>query len=267
MDAQLILKDRVLLREGKANGLFYDFKEIAPLAAILNETPPSDQPDEANRDSLFLDHGDGITTWVGLVKDFKTDEKEKALRGDVHIVDSDLAEKIQFQIDEGRARFGISPRLLIDRDGEKARKLKMRSFSLVLNPAGGEELMLWSGEVLKIDDAKRLVLGPVLIPDETDLQNEFMTKEEIEKTAHGFFKGLIEGDSKTGEMHRIFKGRVEVVESYLMPCDGIVNGKTVRKGTWMMNVHIPGDEEWGKVKKGIYRGFSVGGVARKIPVV
>lgn len=267
MDAQLILDDRVLLREGKANGLFYPFKEIAPLAEILNGDPPSDEPDQANRDSLFLDHGDGITTWVGLVKDFKADKELKALRGDVHIVDQDLAEKIQFQIDEGRSRFGISPRLLIDRDGETARGIRIKSFSLVLNPAGGEELMLWSGEVYKLDDAKRIVLGPVLKPDEVDLQGEFITKVEIEKTAHGFFKGLVAGDSRTGEMHKVFKERVEVVESYLMPCDGLINGIKVDEGTWMLAVHIPDDEAWAKVRKGVYRGFSVGGVARKIPVV
>ena len=266
MEAQLTLKDRVLLREGKANGLFYPFSEIAPLADELNAVP-SDDPAEANRDSLFLDHGDGITTWVGLIKNFQADKKIKALRGDVLIVDRDLADKIKFQIDDGRARFGISPRLLVDRDGETARDLKMKSFSLVLNPAGGEELMLWSGEVYKLDDAKRIVLGPVLLPDKVDLQGEFITAEEIEKTAHGFIRDLVYGDAKPGEMHSRLDANIQVVESYIMPCDGIINGKTVRKGTWMLGVHIPDDEAWGKVKKGVYRGFSVGGFARKIPVV
>lgn len=265
MDAPLILKGRVLLREGEANGLHYPFTEIAPLADELNKPPPSESPEDANRDSLFLDHGDGITTWVGLVKNFVADDQDKALRGDVHIVDSDLAGKIQFQIDEGRSRFGISPRLLVDRDGETARALKMKSFSLVLNPAGGEELMLWSGEVYKLDDAKRIVLGPVLVPDEVDLQGEFINADEIEKTAHGFVKGLVYGKVRPGEMHKNFEGDIQVVESYLMPCDGIINGRAVAKGTWMLGVHIPDDEVWRKVRTGVYKGFSVGGYARKIP--
>lgn len=264
MEAPLILKDRVLLREGKANGLFYPFKEISPLADELNKPPSPDSPDEANRDSLFQDHGDGIMTWVGHIKDFKADAKAKALKGDVYIVDQDVADKIEYQIDEGRVRFGISPRLLVDRDGETARAIKMKSFSLVLNPAGGEELMLWSGEVYKLDEAKRIVLGPVLVPDEVDLQREFISAEEIEKTAHGFIEGLVYGDARPGEMHRKFDADIRVVESYIMPCDGIINGKSVRKGTWMLGVHVIDDEAWTKVRKGVYRGFSVGGFARKI---
>lgn len=268
MKAPLILENRVLLREGKANGLFYPFAEISPLADELNKEPPSDSPEEANRDSLFLDHGDGIVTWVGAVKNFKADKTDKVLRGDVHIVDSDLAEKIQYQMDDGRSRFGISPRLLLDRDGETARALKIKSFSLVLNPAGGEELMLWSGEVCKLDDAKRIVLGPVLVPEEflkQDLQGEFITADEIEKTAHGFVKKLVYGKARPGEMHRNFEGDIQVVESYIMPCDGIINGKAVRKGTWMLAVHIPDERAWALVKAGVYKGFSVGGKAIKIP--
>ena len=66
-ETALMLKDRIVLREGQANGLKYPYAEIAPLAATLNDEPPPDHPEEANRDSLFLDHGDGITTWVGQI--------------------------------------------------------------------------------------------------------------------------------------------------------------------------------------------------------
>ncbi len=125
--------------------------------------------------------------------------------------------------------------------------------------------MLWSGEVYKLDDAKRVVLGPVLVPDKVDLQEEFINAEEIEKTAHNFIESLVYGQARPGEMHSKFDADIRVVESYIMPCDGIINGKPVTKGTWMLGVHVVDDEAWSKVKKGVYRGFSVGGFARKIP--
>ena len=266
-EAALILKDRVLLREGRANGLFYSYDDLVPLATELNKEPPKDSPEEANRDSLFLDHGDGALTWVGTVVNFRVDPKTKTLRGDLQIVDQDIADKIQYQIDDGRSRFGISPRLLVKAEDGKAKDIRMRSFSLVLNPAGGEELMLWAhGEVLKVDKSQRLVLGPVLIPEKIDLQGEIISAHEIEKTAHGFLKAALTGKARPGEMHTEFDKKLDVVESYIMPCDGMINNQMVKKGTWMLCVHVNDDAAWAKVLKGHYKGFSVGGFARKIPV-
>lgn len=260
------MENQVLLREGKANGIAYAAREIAPLARLLNTPPKADEPDEANRDSLFLDHGDGASTWVGHIDNFRFDDKTKCLRGDVNIIDQDIADKINFQKSTGRSRFGISPRLLIDEEDGKASDIRIRSFSLVLNPAGGEALMLtFKSAVLKIDEAKRVVLGPVLIPDVADLQNEIISAEEIEKTAHNFMKALSNGNAHPGQMHKEFKGDLHIVESYIMPADAVVNGHVIKKGTWMLGVHIPDDAAWKKIKAGKYKGFSVGGFARKIP--
>ena len=267
VEAALVLEDRAVLREGKANDLVYIAAEIKPLATLLNESPPEDLPEEANRDSIFLDHGDGTLTWVGHATNFRWDDETKSLRADLHIADEDIANKISYQEAEGRSRFGISPRLIVRNDKGTARDIKVRSFSLVINPAGGQDLMLSSGErVVKIDAAKRIVLGPVLVPDKFDLQDESINAEEIEKTAHQFMADLVYGVTKPGEMHRKFDSDIRVVESYVMPCDGIINGKPVGAGTWMMAVHIRDDDVWNKVVKGHYCGFSVGGLARKVPV-
>lgn len=267
MKPALTLTDQTLLRAGTANGIAYGVREIAPLASILNESPPDDQPEQANRDSLFLDHGDGTGTWVGYIDNFHFDKSSNSLRGDVHIIDQPVADKINFQKYKGRSRFGISPRLLIDEKDGKAQDIKVKSFSLVLNPAGGEELMLtFKTAVLKIDDAKRIVLGPVLIPDVIDLQNEIISAEEIEKAAHNFLKSLINGNARPGQMHKDFTGDISVIESYIMPADTKINDHVVKKGTWMLGVHIPDDKAWQKVKTGKYQGFSVGGFARKVPV-
>jgi DNA adenine methylase len=39
----------------------------------------------------------------------------------------------------------------------------------------------------------------------------------------------------------------------------------VKKGTWLLGVHVVSDELWGQVKDGTLSGFSIGGTARKIP--
>lgn len=265
-DADLVLEDRIILQVGKANGLDYTAEELAPLADTLNKPPDPEKPEEANRDSLFLDHGDGTQTWVGLLKNFKWDKDAKALRADLHIVDEEIARKIEYQLEEGRARFGVSPRLLVNNDGGKARNIIVKSFSLVLNPAGGEELMLWAESVLKVNKMERYILGPVLVPGEVDLQNEIISEEEIRKSAHRFMMDLLYGESKMGENHSAFKDKVVVVESFLMPCDGVIEGQEVRKGTWLIGSKILDEDAWNKVLKGIYKGYSVGGKAFKSPV-
>ena len=290
----MILKDRVLIRVGKANGLRYTEPELKPVVDVLNSDPPLDNPAEANRDSLFLDHGDGTETWVGVAKNFRWDDERKAIIGDLEIVDSETKNKIQFQLDEGRARFGISPRLTLRPERGVAKDIRIRSFSIVINPAGGRALMLWEnefldsvekrtrgpvesiegidagftvyGEVVKVDSDKHYVLGPVLIPEMTDLQDEIISASEIEKTAHNFLKDLISGTASPAVMHMDKERDIDVVESYLMPTDAVLDGRFIKKGTWMIGFIVNDPEVWRKVKDQSFRGFSVHGDAYKEPV-
>ena len=264
--ADLVLDDRVVLRTGEANGLKYTSKELEPLAEVLNGPPPLDEPSEANRDSLFLDHGDGTQTWIGVLKDFWGDEEAGALKADIHIVDSDTAKKINFQMKEGRPRFGISPRLLLDNEKGKALRIRIKSFSLVLNPAGGDALMLFAGPVVKVDKKKHIVLGPVLIPGRFDHQEEVIDEDELEKTAHEFLISMIYGDAVMKEQHRQINNKVKIVESYLAPCELKIKDHTYPKGTWMVASKIFDEEVWKKIEDGIYQGYSVGGQSFKIPV-
>ncbi len=109
---------------------------------------------------------------------------------------------------------------------------------------------------------ERFVLGIVLEPEVVDAQGDIYSADEIRQAAHRFteeFGGL-------GLMHRMrVNDQVKILESYLAPVDFDIAGVTVRKGTWLLGVHVISDELWGQVKEGALTGFSIGGTARKVP--
>jgi site-specific DNA-adenine methylase len=109
---------------------------------------------------------------------------------------------------------------------------------------------------------ERFVLGIVLEPEVVDAQGDIYSADEIRQAAHRFmeeFGGL-------GLMHRMrVNGQVKVLESFLAPIDFDLAGVAVRKGTWLLGVHVISDELWGQVKDGTLTGFSIGGSARRHP--
>lgn len=123
----------------------------------------------------------------------------------------------------------------------------------------------WLAKAKEIDwlNKKRVVVGVVLVPDEKDLQNDVISAEEIEKAAHQFLMdhGII------GLMHEDFpSGVASVVESYVAPHDLTLNGESVSKGSWVIAVKIFDDDVLNKVYSGEYAGFSIGGVADRLPL-
>jgi hypothetical protein len=118
-------------------------------------------------------------------------------------------------------------------------------------------------EVQKAADGteKRLVTGIVLEPNVVDAQGDFIGEEAIEKAAHDF---LQEYNKSTGMglMHKVFGDiGIELVESYVAPVAFALGNKPVKKGSWVVTVHISDDKRWREVKEGKLTGFSVGGVA------
>jgi DNA adenine methylase len=109
---------------------------------------------------------------------------------------------------------------------------------------------------------ERYVLGIVLEPEVVDAQGDIYSAEEIRQAAHRFmeeFGGL-------GLMHRMrVNDQVKVLETYLAPSDFTLGETTIRKGTWLLAVHVLSDELWGRVKDGDLTGFSIGGSARRVP--
>lgn len=103
------------------------------------------------------------------------------------------------------------------------------------------------------NDEKRIVYGPVLIPDEPDTDNDVVTAEKIESVAHKF----VEEYGNIDLMHSLNNvGRL--VESYILPVDLEVDEDTiVPKGSWVMGVRVTDDNAWQAVKDGKLGGFSI----------
>jgi len=137
-----IIKNRVLLKEGKANGIFYPGEEIEPNVKTLNEKPDLEDVQGRNRTSIFWDHDDACKNWLGEIKNFHWDSEARALLGDIYLVDEDAAKKTHYQLKEDMSRWGISPRVRIDERDGRATNIQFVTFALVMEPAGGPKLML-----------------------------------------------------------------------------------------------------------------------------
>jgi DNA adenine methylase len=109
---------------------------------------------------------------------------------------------------------------------------------------------------------ERFVLGVVLEPDIVDAQGDTYSVDEVRQAAHRF----LEDFGGLGFMHRYrVNGQVKILESYLAPSDVELGGVAVRKGTWLLAVHILSDDLWTQVRSGQLTGFSIGGSARRAP--
>ena len=119
-------------------------------------------------------------------------------------------------------------------------------------------------EILKLDDEERVITGIVLEPNEVDGQNDTVSPEVIRKAAYNFASqyGKIDG-TKLGLMHKRFGSQVgfELVESYITKTAMKINGKSVKKGSWLMSVRAVTDASWEAVKTKKLTGFSIGGLA------
>lgn len=108
---------------------------------------------------------------------------------------------------------------------------------------------------------KRLVTGIVLEPNVVDGQGDIVAADVIEKAAHQFVRDYNKA-TQMGLMHTIFGDNgIELVESWIVPVAFKLNGRSVKKGSWIMTVHITDDTVWKKIKRKEITGFSIGGVA------
>ena len=127
-DEVLVLKHKLVMREGEHNGVFYSWDELKNAIAT------------GEAGSLYYDHDDSASNWVGDVRNLMADDSQKCIFGDLHVVDPVAAKKLRYG-----AKWGVSPTIdaeKIVRDGQKlALDPKFLSFSLVLRPAVRETML------------------------------------------------------------------------------------------------------------------------------
>lgn len=106
---------------------------------------------------------------------------------------------------------------------------------------------------------KRIVFGPVLVPDEPDSDEDVVSKEKIEEVAYTFMEQYGNID-----LQHSLNNVGKVVESYILPFDWNIDDEyIIPAGSWMMGVKVQDDTTWALVEAGSLTGFSIMGVSKK----
>jgi len=145
--------------------------------------------------------------------------------------------------------------------------------SFVDTPAIERDFVFFGKEIhfQSIDNEKKLVAGPLLIPNKKILRLDgegkpyyvFFTPETIEKIARKFMKNKY-NDAVTIDHDRKVSG-IHLSESWIIEQSAKdksnIYGFTLPKGTWFGIYDVSGNPKvWEKVKEGEFRGFSIEGL-------
>ena len=122
----------------------------------------------------------------------------------------------------------------------------------------------------KVDEEKRLLIGPALIPNKSIMRYDqekaeeyevFFSESTVAQAAELFLKEK-RTDAYTVE-HKADVNGLTVFESWIVQDakkdKASLYGFEVPVGTWMVSVKVYNDEVWKQVKAGDYRGFSIEG--------
>lgn len=161
--------------------------------------------------------------------------------------------------------------------GDEYEGLPVEAISLVKFPAIEENFLFFNKgghqkalSLAAIDEEKRTLVGPALIPDKEiprfdDATGEeydvYFSKDTVKQASELYMK-----HNRTNEHtfeHQTPVDNVHVVESWLVEDPNVDKAKAygmdMPKGTWMVRVQCANDEMWQQVKAGEIRGFSIEG--------
>ena len=161
--------------------------------------------------------------------------------------------------------------------GDEQEGLPVEAISLVKFPAIEENFLFFSKgkntralSLAAVDEDKRTLVGPALIPDkeiprfddETGEEYDVYFSQDTVKKASELYMMHNRTNTHTFE-HQSPVEDVHVVESWLVEDPEMDKSKSyglsMTKGTWMVRVQVANDDMWQQVKDGEIRGFSIEG--------
>jgi hypothetical protein len=104
--------------------------------------------------------------------------------------------------------------------------------------------------IVKTDSLLQVVFAELYAPDIVDSQRDFMTRDEIRKSCWGFMKS---GRNEIDVEHDGVVTTCAVVESFIARDDDPV----FVPGSWVLGVHVPETELWGRIEKGELNGLGL----------
>lgn len=108
-----------------------------------------------------------------------------------------------------------------------------------------------------LDEELKQVTYVAMIPDHTDLHGDYTSEEEVRKAKESFNKSMM----RANLFHMVMTDSFEVIESYLAPCEMVLNDQLVKKSTWLMTLQIKDDSLWQLIKEDEITGISIGALA------
>ncbi len=110
-----------------------------------------------------------------------------------------------------------------------------------------------------------LVYGIVYEPLAEDSHGDWTTAEEIEKWAHEFLPSALRDGAWANKNHKDDVSDVEIVESYIAPCDfEFPNGQPVKKGSWVAVSRVNNEALRSDIENGEVTGYSLEGFGKKV---
>ena len=108
-----------------------------------------------------------------------------------------------------------------------------------------------------VDEELKQVTYVAMIPDHTDLHGDYTSEQEVRKAKESFNKSMM----RANLFHMTMTDTFSVIESYLAPCDMILNSQFVKKSTWLMTLQVHNDDVWQMIKDDEITGISIGALA------
>ena len=162
--------------------------------------------------------------------------------------------------------------LVIDDDSQE---LAIDAISLVSAPAIEENWVFFGKEknnltFAKVDEEKRMLVSPALIPDkqifryDPNTDSEFyvyFSKSTVKKASEMYLR--YNNHHKATEEHNERVSGVLTVESWIIEDTKLdksnLYGFSLPKGTWMVKMKIENEDLWQKIKSGELKGLSIEG--------
>jgi len=144
VEIPLVLEKKNLLTVGTLNGYYFSSQVIQEAVEKFNSL---DEKEKKKVSSLYLDHKDELSSLVGYVEEVNFSNEEGSAIGNIVILDFDIAFKVQHLSSKNLLDCGVSPTVKLTHENNKVIHFEFLNFSLVINPAGGEKVMLRLSQV------------------------------------------------------------------------------------------------------------------------
>lgn len=113
-----------------------------------------------------------------------------------------------------------------------------------------------------LDEELRQVTYVCMKADAVDAHGDFTSGDEVRKASESFRRAWLANQQLSNLFHLYKTSSYDIIESYLAPCEMILNDHTVNKSDWLVTLQIHDDNVWEAIKSGDIVGVSIGAKAR-----